>query len=150
MRLTAGLAAGAAATTALDVVTYLDMTIRGRPASGLPEEDVELLAGQAGIDLGDGDEAQARKSGAGALMGYVTGLVGGAAWAAAEPFTRWLPRPLAAAVTGVAVMAATDGASAALGTTDPREWSLTDWASDLVPHLVYGAVCVWTYDRLRD
>lgn len=33
-----GLAAGAAGTTALNAVTYLDMALRGRPASTTPEE----------------------------------------------------------------------------------------------------------------
>ena len=36
-----GAAAGAAGTTALNVVTYLDMAIRGRPASDTPERSVE-------------------------------------------------------------------------------------------------------------
>ncbi len=34
-RLLLGAAAGAAGTTALDAVTYLDMALRGRPASSL-------------------------------------------------------------------------------------------------------------------
>jgi len=33
-----GLLAGAAGTTALTAVTYLDLALRGRPASTLPEE----------------------------------------------------------------------------------------------------------------
>ena len=36
-------------------------------------------------------------------------------------------------------MAATDAGNVALGLTDPREWSASDWLSDLVPHLAYGA-----------
>jgi hypothetical protein len=148
-RLGAGLAAGAAGTSALNLVTYLDMTVRGRPASGLPEEDVERVAERLGIGLGDGETADARKSGAGALMGFVTGLTAGVAWTLAAPVTRWLPRPLAAAAAGLGVMAATDGVSAALGTTDPRSWSASDWAADVIPHLAYGAACVWTCDRLR-
>ncbi|MCP9968874.1 hypothetical protein LUX57_29935 [Actinomadura madurae] len=43
-RLTRGLAAGAAGTTALNLVTYLDMAVRGRPASSTPEQSVERLA----------------------------------------------------------------------------------------------------------
>ena len=35
-----GAAAGAAGTTALNVVTYLDMAVRGRPASSTPERTV--------------------------------------------------------------------------------------------------------------
>jgi hypothetical protein len=36
----------------------------------------------------------------------------------------------------LAVMLVTDAASTALGTTDPRSWSVSDWVSDLAP-LVY-------------
>jgi hypothetical protein len=49
----------------------------------------------------------------------------------------------------VAVMLATDAASTALGTTDPRSWSASDWVSDIAPHLVYGAGVVLAYDALE-
>ena len=39
-----GAAAGAAGTTALNAVTYLDMTVRGRPSSSTPEDTVEKLS----------------------------------------------------------------------------------------------------------
>jgi len=29
--------------------------------------------------------------------------------------------------------------------SDPRTWSRTDWISDAVPHLAYGAVTAVTY-----
>ena len=38
-----GAAAGAAGTTALNAVTYLDMTVRGRGTSSTPEQTVEAL-----------------------------------------------------------------------------------------------------------
>jgi hypothetical protein len=44
------------------------------------------------------------------------------------------------------VMAASDASSALLGTTDPRTWSPADWASDLLPHLAYGAAAVAAFD----
>jgi hypothetical protein len=37
-------------------------------------------------------------------------------------------------------MAAGDVPLARLGISDPRTWSRTDWISDVVPHLAYGAV----------
>jgi hypothetical protein len=148
-RLAQGLAGGAAGTTALNVVTYLDMTIRGRPPSEVPEKDVESLAARAHIDLGSGDEAQGRKSGAGALVGFLAGLGGGLAYVALDPLMRRLPRPLAAAALGLGVMAATDGVSTALGNADPRQWAPIDWAADLIPHLAYGAATVATSDALR-
>jgi hypothetical protein len=119
------------------------MTVRARPASGLPAQDVEVLADRAGISLGDDEEsASARKEGAGALLGYATGLGGGIVLAAVEPLARRLPATLAAVVVGLGVMAATDASSAALGTTDPKQWSPADWASDVLPHLAYGAAAV--------
>jgi hypothetical protein len=144
-----GLAAGAAGTTALNLVTYLDMTIRARPASPVPEDAVKALAERAGVSFGEGEAAQNRISAAGALMGLLTGLTAGAVWSLAEPLGRWLPRPLAAATVGLGVMAATDGSSAGLGATDPSTWSPADWISDVVPHIAYGAVTVATYDRMR-
>ena len=148
-RLARGMAAGAAGTTALNVVTYLDMAIRGRPASSVPEDAAKVLAGRVGIGVGDGETARNRLSGAGALMGLVTGVTAGAAWSLAEPLARRLPRPLAAAAAGLAVMAATDASSVRLGVTDPATWSPADWVSDVVPHVAYGLVTVATYDRLR-
>ena len=45
-------------------------------------------------------------------------------------------------------MAATDGVSTLLGTTDPAQWAPKDWVSDAVPHLAYGLVTSATYDSL--
>ena len=42
--LAAGTAAGAAGTTALNLVTYLDVAARGRPSSSTPEVTVEKVA----------------------------------------------------------------------------------------------------------
>ena len=39
----AGAAAGAAGTTALNLIAYLDMTLRGRGASSTPEDTVEKV-----------------------------------------------------------------------------------------------------------
>ena len=43
-----GLIAGAAGTAALHAVTYLDMALRGRPASTVPEQLVDAIAGATG------------------------------------------------------------------------------------------------------
>ncbi|HEU4657514.1 MAG TPA: hypothetical protein VFR97_08320 [Capillimicrobium sp.] len=144
-----GLAAGAAGTTALNVVTYLDMTLRGRPASSVPDAAVTTLAERAGVSLGEGDAAENRTSGAGALLGYLAGLTAGAAYGLVAPVARSLPRPLAGVVFGLGVMAATDASNAALGVSDPREWSGIDWASDVIPHLAYGVVTVAVHDHLH-
>src|SRR5437868_11918243 len=80
-----GAAAAAAGTVALDVATYLDMVVRGRPASEVPAKTAERIATTAGIPLDAGisraqkpedakQQVQARTSGLGALMGYVVGM----------------------------------------------------------------------------
>jgi hypothetical protein len=52
----AGAAAGAAGTTALNAVTYLDMAIRGRPASSVPDQAVRTIGGKLGVEVpGDPD-----------------------------------------------------------------------------------------------
>ncbi|WP_130494095.1 hypothetical protein [Motilibacter rhizosphaerae] len=141
-RIVAGAAAGAAGTTVLNAVTYLDMAVRARPASSTPEDTVEALASRAGVQVpGDEDTRQARLAGLGPLSGIVTGvgvgalgglLLGGAARRGAG----------AALVSGVAIgagaMLATDGSMTALGVTDPRTWDATSWVSDAVPHAAYG------------
>ena len=43
-----GLAAGAAGTVALDAVSHLDMALRGRPASTVPEQLVDAVAERIG------------------------------------------------------------------------------------------------------
>ncbi|MEP6760042.1 MAG: hypothetical protein ABJA93_01585 [Sporichthyaceae bacterium] len=74
-----GAAAGAAGTTALNAVTYADMTWRARPASQTPEQTVEKLAEAADVSVPGEDEARAnRLSALGALSGIVTGVGVGA------------------------------------------------------------------------
>ena len=148
-RISHGLAAGAVGTTLLNAVTYLDMAIRARPASSIPEQDVEVMAKRAGITLGDGETAATRKSAIGALMGIATGISIGAVYGIFRPWARGVPQPLAAAIVGLGAMAATDSASAAMGTTDPKSWSAEDWASDVVPHLAFGAGVVAAFDALQ-
>jgi xanthosine utilization system XapX-like protein len=148
-RVAKGIAAGAAGTTALDVVTYTDMAIRGRPPSEVPTKAVEGLAARVGLDLGAGERAQQRKSGIGALLGYATGLSVGAVYGLTARMTDRLPAPLASAVVGLGTMAATDGVSAALGATDPKTWTAADWVSDVVPHLIFGWATVATFRAMR-
>src|SRR5437763_5810646 len=70
-----GAAAGAAATTALNAVTYLDMTIRGRGSSSTPEDTVEKLASKAHVDIpGDEQHRRNRVQGLGPLTGLVAGI----------------------------------------------------------------------------
>lgn len=42
-------------------------------------------------------------------------------------------------MVGATAMAGADGPLVALGPTTPGKWTATDWASDVIPHLGYGA-----------
>jgi hypothetical protein len=84
-RLGHGLIAGAVGTFALDVATYLDIALHGRPASSAPRRAAEELARRAGVSLGEGEVAANRAEGAGALLGYATGLAGGVVYGMVRP-----------------------------------------------------------------
>jgi len=142
-----GAIAGAVGSTALNVVSYLDMVIRARPASSSPEQSAGRLADAVHIDLGPEDRAANRRSGLGPLLGYATGVACAAAFTAAAG-SRRIPLPVAAGLLGAGVMLTSDGSMTALRVTDPRGWSRTDWMSDIVPHLAYGLAAAATLDRL--
>jgi hypothetical protein len=142
-----GAAAGAAGTTALNAVTYLDMTVRGRPTSSTPELTVEKLAERAHVPI-PGDEETRRNRVQG--LGPITGLVAGVGFGVVVGLVRaagYRPQPLVGTLlTTLGVLIAANGPMTVLGITDPRTWSGTDWASDIVPHLAYGAVVKTTMD----
>src|SRR3954467_13801600 len=142
-----GAAAGAAGTTALNAVTYLDMAGRGRPSSSTPEKTVETLAGKAHVALpGDEEPRQNRLQGLGPLTGLAAG-VGIGVLAGLARAAGFRSQPLVGtALTTVGVLVAANGPMTVVGITDPRTWSTTDWASDIVPHLAYGAVVKTTMD----
>jgi hypothetical protein len=142
-----GAAAGAAGTTALNAVTYLDMVGRGRGTSSTPEQTVEALAGKAHVQIpGDEEKRSNRVQGLGPLTGIVAGIgVGVLSGLARAAGFRTGPL-VGTAVTGVGVLIAANGPMTVLGITDPRTWSTTDWLSDLVPHLAYAAVVETTMD----
>jgi hypothetical protein len=142
-----GAAAGAAGTTALNVVTYLDMVLRGRAASSTPERTVEKLAETAHVPIpGEGEQRRNRVQALGALTGLVAG-VGFGTLAGLVRAAGFRTSPLVGtALTTTGVLVATNGPMTALQITDPRTWSATDWLSDLVPHLAYGVVVRTTLD----
>nr|WP_213454448.1 hypothetical protein [Micromonospora sp. NBRC 107566] len=149
--LLAGAAAGAAGTAALNAATYLDMAVRGRPASDTPERTVEAVAGRAHLPIpGKGEKRSHRVTALGALSGMTTGVAVGVAAAALHRLGVRPPTLVGAALTGLVAMAATDASMAGLKVTDPRTWSATDWISDLLPHFVYGAVTYATLRALHD
>jgi hypothetical protein len=142
-----GASAGAAGTTALNAVTYLDMAGRGRGTSSTPEQTVEALAAKVHVSIpGEGETRENRVQGLGPLTGLVAGVgVGVLVGLARAAGLR--SRPLVGtALTTAGVLVAANGPMTVLGITDPRTWSATDWISDLVPHLAYGAVVQTTMD----
>lgn len=148
-RLLLGAAAGAAGTTALNAVTYLDVVVRGRPTSKTPERTVDRISGLLHTRIPGGEQERGnRRTGLGALSGILTGTVVGACYGAlAGRCTP--PAWLGSTLIGGLAMAGTDIPMALLKVSDPRTWTATDWASDVVPHLAYGAVTASTYAALR-
>jgi hypothetical protein len=83
-------------------------------------------------------------------MGYAVGLGIGAAYGLVRPRLDGLSAPLAAAAVGLAAMVASDVPAVSTGSTDPASWGVSGWLSDLVPHVIYGAVTVIALETLRD
>ena len=136
-----GMAAGAAGTAALNAATYADMAVRGRPSSSTPQQTVEAIEDRLPVSVpGEGDTRKNRVSGLGSLSGFATGVGIGAVFGLLRRAGIRLPAPGGAVVVGLAAMAATDGSMAALKVSEPSTWSPAEWLSDLLPHLVYGAV----------
>jgi uncharacterized membrane protein len=136
-----GLIAGAAGTAALHAATYLDMAVRGRPASTVPQQLVDAVAAAAGTKVpGRGATRDARRRGLGEVAGIANGLGLGVVFSLVRSAGVRMPFPVGAVVKGAVAMAATDVPIAALGVSDPRKWSREDWIADAVPHLAYGAV----------
>jgi len=156
-RLVDGMIAGAVGTCALDVTTYLDVAIRGRASSDVPAQSAGRLAKMLGVSLGARSPGTAtddtkkqiadhRRTGLGALLGSLDGISTGMLYGLSGLRLR---APLSSAAFGLAALVGGDAPAAVLGSTDPKEWRLSDWVSDLVPHLVYGFAAAYTYERLR-
>ncbi|GAA2326374.1 hypothetical protein [Dactylosporangium salmoneum] len=140
-----GALAGAAGTTALNATTYLDMAVRGRAPSDAPQDLIEKAARDAGLRVpGEGETREHRLQGLGPLVGMAVGVgvgaLAGAAQAALARRGRRLPVVVGAALIAAGAMALADVPLKLFGISDPRTWSAGDWAGDIVPHLVYGAV----------
>lgn len=136
-----GAAAGAAGTTTLNVITYLDIAVRGRPTSTTPERTVEALARLFGVTVpGTGDILANRLSGLGALTGFAAGIGMGIILGLAYALG-WRPGLLLATLVATAIaLIGTNGPMTVLGVTDPRTWGIVGWISDLIPHFGYGVV----------
>jgi hypothetical protein len=144
-----GAAAGAAGTTALNMLTYVDMAARGRPASSTPETTVEKISEVTHVPIpGDEDTRENRISGLGPLTGQLAG-VGIGALLGLTRAAGWRPGfGVSTVVATVGAMVGTSGPMTLLGVTDPRTWPAKSWVVDIVPHLAYGAVTAAVMERL--
>ncbi|HLN77993.1 MAG TPA: hypothetical protein VK204_13170 [Nocardioidaceae bacterium] len=144
-RIATGAVAGAAGTLALDATTYLDMALRGRPASSTPEQTVARIASLFRLPLPeDAERRSSRLAAVGALLGMGAGVSTGVVLTLLRSAAG--PRGTVA-TSGTAwamAMAVGNGPMWVLGVTDPRTWSRVDWAADAVPHLAYAAAAVAT------
>jgi hypothetical protein len=139
--MTRGALAGAAGTTALNAVTYLDMALRARPSSSTPGRTVEALAARAHVEIpGSKVEREARLTGLGALNGIAVGAGVGVLAAGLRRIGVRVPRWAGSIGVAALAMAVSDVPMARLGVTDPGTWSAADWLSDALPHLAYGLV----------
>jgi hypothetical protein len=143
-----GAAAGAAGTAALNAVTYLDMAVRGRPASSTPEDTVEKVTSAVGVHVPGDEQTRAnRLAGLGPLTGIATGVAVGVL-AGLLARTGRLSWPALSGLIAGGAMAGANGPMIALGITDPRTWGLAGWLSDVVPHAAYGLVTAYVADGL--
>lgn len=149
-----GAVAGAAGTLALDAASYGDMAVRGRGSSNLPGEVVRRIADRAGFDPLSkpddeaDDKTKNRRSGLGALSGYLVGLTIGALYGAARPLAKRAPLGPKALLLAALAMAASDVPAAKLEATDPKTWGAAGWLADIVPHVIYGLVTVAVFDAV--
>jgi hypothetical protein len=151
-----GLLAGAAGTVALNIATYADMALRGRPPSNVPSKLASTLANMVHLSLssqGVGAQdltVQNRENGLGALLGYINGLGTGVVYSLLRSQRDEVPLPLAGTLVGLAAMAESDIPLVMLKVSDPKTWGASGWLFDIIFHLIYGFVTAATYEALSN
>ena len=140
-----GAAAGAAGSTALNAVSYLEMALKGRPASTTPQDTVEKFVDVAQLTIPGSDEVKKNRiAGIGPLTGVIVG-VGVGALLGLFRSAGWRPDPVVSGLAAtVGAMIGGNVPMTVLGVTDPRTWTAKNWASDIAPHLAYGVVVAAT------
>lgn len=150
-----GLGAGAAGTVTLNIITFADMALRGRPSSSTPKKITATVARWLGLlppaDVPGGNppQAQHREEGIGALMGYATGLGVGALYGVLQPRVN-LPLVAGGLAAGLLAEAASDGTAIVIAGSDPKTWGVAGWLEDIIPHAAYGLMVALVFRALRD
>jgi hypothetical protein len=135
-----GALAGAVGTVALDATTHLDMVLRGRPPSSTPQQTVEATTSRLHVPLPEDDRArEAVLDGIAPLLGMAAGVAAGVVLGLLRPPGARGGVAATTATAWVLGMLVGNGPMTLVGVTDPRTWSTSDWAADVVPHLAYAA-----------
>jgi len=141
-----GIAAGAAGTAVLDATSYADMAIRARPSSKVPKQVVKEFARWSGVQR----LPRARAQGLSMLLGYADGFGTGLVFGTLRPRMRAVPWFVAGLGLAAVSLVISEGTATAMGKTDPRQWGLSGWLSDIVPRALYGCVTCLVYDALTE
>lgn len=95
----------------------------------------------------DHEKAKNRRSAAGALLGYLSGIGVSMTYSVlsnGRGESRLVPTGVA---LGLAAMVMADIPIVVTGNGDPRTWSGADCLSDLIPHLAYGLTSAAVLER---
>lgn len=149
--MTSGALAGAADASALNIVTYAKQALQGSASSATPDQAAQAVIEAAGAEVpGSPDARQNRLEGLGPLSGYAVGIGVGAVAGILRALGVRVPTVLAPVAVGLGAMALSDGVMTAVGITDPRTWTPSSVANDVLPHLTYGATTVLALQRMID
>lgn len=147
-----GAIAGATGELALNVISYADMLVRARPASGMPAKVAGRLTEMGGIELAQpgerADKSAVREEAVGALLGYGMAVGTAVAYAVIRRAGVRLPIGVAGLAMGGAAMAVSDTTATALQATDPTAWGISGWMADIVPHVTFGVVAAATLELI--
>lgn len=141
-----GVAAGAAGTAVLNAATYADMAIRVRPPSKVPRRVVKEFARWTGTRRLPRERAQ----GLSMLLGYADGFGTGVLFGVLRPRMREVPWFVAGLGLAAFTLILSEGTATAMGKTNPRDWGISGWLTDLAPRVLYGCVTCAVYDALSE
>lgn len=145
-----GAIAGAVGTAALNASTYLDMAVRGRPASTTPDQMAQRLLDALHLgQAADEETRQARSTGLGAFLGMSAGVSVGVLLAQLRSAGHPRGAVSTAATSWAIAMLVGNGPMTLVGVTDPRAWTADDWLTDVLPHLAYAAASAGTLAALE-